>query len=395
MTHGTHPLHRAWSEAKQSPPRAGRARELPRRLTHLAPTPTGWGRQRGDAASLLVRLSGAADRFHHAGPARCAAGAALAAHRHRACARLQPLPVRRRYSGPVVLPAARVEAALPADADFRGVQAIVVLGGDVRAGNGADIADALGPLSLERVVLAARAYRQLRLPVAVSGGRVGQRPDQRGGADEGRAGNRFRRAGRPGVRTRSRTTWENAVYTARLLQPAGVRTVVLVSQAWHLPRAIWAFERAGLKARPWPAPRDRVRAVPATRRFPAEHRRAAGHGLRAARADRRRVLPSALLTGEKPGAAVRRLVLLWAALTRASGGPRCAARTRSPKPGSCWPISRTARRTWPTASTATRSPTIPAPQQAARERELLFRDMPINIGLSALLPRPGDWLTHD
>src|SRR5687768_4411764 len=58
----------------------------------------------------------------------------------------------------------RVEAALPADSDFRGAQAIVVLGGDVRAGNGADIADALGPLSLERVVLAARAYRRLRLP---------------------------------------------------------------------------------------------------------------------------------------------------------------------------------------------------------------------------------------
>ena len=35
------------------------------------------------------------------------------------------------------------------------------------------------------------------------------------------------------------------------------------------------------------------------------------------------------------------------------------------------------------------------PQQAARERELFLRDMPINIGLSALLPRAGDWLTHD
>jgi phenylpropionate dioxygenase-like ring-hydroxylating dioxygenase large terminal subunit len=35
------------------------------------------------------------------------------------------------------------------------------------------------------------------------------------------------------------------------------------------------------------------------------------------------------------------------------------------------------------------------PDQAARERELFFRDGPINIGLSALLPRPGDWMTHD
>jgi phenylpropionate dioxygenase-like ring-hydroxylating dioxygenase large terminal subunit len=35
------------------------------------------------------------------------------------------------------------------------------------------------------------------------------------------------------------------------------------------------------------------------------------------------------------------------------------------------------------------------PEQAARERELLFLNGPINIGLSALLPRPGDWMTHD
>src|SRR5712691_9530291 len=35
------------------------------------------------------------------------------------------------------------------------------------------------------------------------------------------------------------------------------------------------------------------------------------------------------------------------------------------------------------------------PEQAAREQQLFFCDGPINIGLSALLPRPGDWMTHD
>ena len=34
-------------------------------------------------------------------------------------------------------------------------------------------------------------------------------------------------------------------------------------------------------------------------------------------------------------------------------------------------------------------------QQAEREREVFFRNGPINIGLSGLLPRPGDWITHD
>ena len=34
-------------------------------------------------------------------------------------------------------------------------------------------------------------------------------------------------------------------------------------------------------------------------------------------------------------------------------------------------------------------------KQAERERELFFRKGAFNVGLSALLPKPGDWLTHD
>jgi phenylpropionate dioxygenase-like ring-hydroxylating dioxygenase large terminal subunit len=35
------------------------------------------------------------------------------------------------------------------------------------------------------------------------------------------------------------------------------------------------------------------------------------------------------------------------------------------------------------------------PQQAERERALFFRKGAFNVGLSALLPNPGDWMTHD
>src|SRR5579862_840505 len=48
-----------------------------------------------------------------------------------------------------------VEAALPRRVEFARAQAIVVLSADQRRGNGGDIADELGPLSLDRVVLAA------------------------------------------------------------------------------------------------------------------------------------------------------------------------------------------------------------------------------------------------
>jgi uncharacterized SAM-binding protein YcdF (DUF218 family) len=58
---------------------------------------------------------------------------------------------------------------------------------------------------------------------------------------------------------RSRTTYENAVYSAQLLKADRVMSVVIVTHAWHLPRALWAFERAGLRPVPWRAPRDFIR----------------------------------------------------------------------------------------------------------------------------------------
>jgi uncharacterized SAM-binding protein YcdF (DUF218 family) len=154
---------------------------------------------------------------------------------------------------------ARVEAGLtPPPPDFTAAQAIVVLGGDVRIGSGA-IPDRLGPLSLERVVLAAQAYRRLHLPVVVSGGRVGRAQASEAALMQAALAADFA-VPVAWVEGRSRTTWENALDTARLLLPEHLKTVVLVSQSWHLPRAIWAFERVGLRALPWPAPRTAMHA---------------------------------------------------------------------------------------------------------------------------------------
>src|SRR5579863_2498047 len=147
-----------------------------------------------------------------------------------------------------------VESALPQNIDLGAAQAIVVLGGDVRSGDGGDIRDRLGALSLERVVLAAEAYRRLHLPVAVSGGRVGSAHSCEGSLMKAALEQDFA-VPVAWNEDRSRTTWENALYTARLLEPEKLTTIVVVTQAWHLPRALWSFERAGLKALPWPAPR--------------------------------------------------------------------------------------------------------------------------------------------
>jgi len=51
---------------------------------------------------------------------------------------------------------------------------------------------------------------------------------------------------------RSSSTAENARYTAEMLGGDGIGHVALVSQAWHLPRAVAEFERAGLSVTPAP-----------------------------------------------------------------------------------------------------------------------------------------------
>jgi len=48
----------------------------------------------------------------------------------------------------------------------------------------------------------------------------------------------------------SRSTRQNARYTARLVQPLGVRRVGLVSCDFHLPRALFCFRRVGFVAEP-------------------------------------------------------------------------------------------------------------------------------------------------
>ena len=146
-----------------------------------------------------------------------------------------------------------VEVKPPGKPDFSAAQAIVVLGGGVHRGDGDKAPDTLGPWTLERLDFAAHAYRQLNLKVAVSGGLTH-------GAHTAEAA--LMKAVLEGdfgvpvtwVESRSRTTWENAVYTQQLMQAAGIKTVVLVTNAWHMRRAVWSFERVGLHAIPYPAP---------------------------------------------------------------------------------------------------------------------------------------------
>lgn len=148
----------------------------------------------------------------------------------------------------------QLEAGVPDDPDPRGAQAIVVLGGDLDFGNGRDVPDRVGPLTLQRLVVAARLYRLIRLPVVVSGGHV------RGSISTLAALMRAELEQDFGIlaaytEDRSTTTFEDASFCAAMLKPANITSVVVVTQAEHMPRAVWSFERVGLHAIPWSTPR--------------------------------------------------------------------------------------------------------------------------------------------
>ncbi|MBO0763667.1 MAG: YdcF family protein [Hyphomicrobiaceae bacterium] len=50
----------------------------------------------------------------------------------------------------------------------------------------------------------------------------------------------------------SRDTYENALFTARILNPKPGERWLLVTSAWHMPRAIGCFRRAGFTIEAWP-----------------------------------------------------------------------------------------------------------------------------------------------
>jgi uncharacterized SAM-binding protein YcdF (DUF218 family) len=51
---------------------------------------------------------------------------------------------------------------------------------------------------------------------------------------------------------KSRNTFENAVFTRDLVKPKAGETWLLVTSAWHMPRSVGIFRRAGFPVIPYP-----------------------------------------------------------------------------------------------------------------------------------------------
>jgi uncharacterized SAM-binding protein YcdF (DUF218 family) len=57
---------------------------------------------------------------------------------------------------------------------------------------------------------------------------------------------------RPRFESKSRTTWENALFAKDLAQPKAGERWALLAAAFQMPRAVGAFRKAGWDILPWP-----------------------------------------------------------------------------------------------------------------------------------------------
>ncbi len=125
-------------------------------------------------------------------------------------------------------------------------QAIVVLAGG-RVSNSPEYgSDTVSLHTLGRIRFAARLYRETLLPVMVSGGTVYGEDFAESFLMKEVLIDDFKV---PVLWTEERSwnTWENALYSAKILQEDDIDTVILVTDAFHMARAVAAFEAQGLK----------------------------------------------------------------------------------------------------------------------------------------------------
>lgn len=132
-----------------------------------------------------------------------------------------------------------------------GAQAIVVLSGGLSTDATEYGGDTAGARTLMRLRYGALLAHRFDLPLLVSGGRPDNATRTEAAVMADILANEFAVKVR-WQETQSRNTAENAALSAAILREAGIRRVVLVTQAFHMPRAARLFRDAGIEVVPAP-----------------------------------------------------------------------------------------------------------------------------------------------
>lgn len=143
----------------------------------------------------------------------------------------------------------------PAPVDVRianGAQAIVVLGGGLSR-NAPEYggADTVNSRTLERIRYAGWLFRQTGLQMLTSGGRPDGASSAEAEAMKAVLENEFATPVR-WIEVESMNTFENARASARILRAAGIGKVFLVTDSFHMRRAVQAFAPTGIEVIPAP-----------------------------------------------------------------------------------------------------------------------------------------------
>ena len=117
--------------------------------------------------------------------------------------------------------------------------AIVVLGGGREINDPAWQGDQPSLMAMQRIRYAARLAKASQLPILMSGGLHYGKPPSEAQLMADSLQQDFGLTAR-WLENHSRTTWENAQYSAKILQAEGIQRVVLVTNAWHMPRSRWS-----------------------------------------------------------------------------------------------------------------------------------------------------------
>jgi uncharacterized SAM-binding protein YcdF (DUF218 family) len=126
-------------------------------------------------------------------------------------------------------------------------QAIVILAGDIERDGAPAVPPEPGLSSLERMRAGAALFRRTGLPILVSGGPLYEGEPSLAAVMADGLVHDFQVPVR-WIEPVSRDTWENAQMSAAIVRQQGIGSIYVVTQAWHMRRAIMAFAAVGIVA---------------------------------------------------------------------------------------------------------------------------------------------------